>query len=60
MTGYRPEGLAEDAGPADDGNAPTKPVGIGVAGWLRWMWRQLTSMRVALLLLLMLAVAALL
>mgnify|MGYP003417629510 CR=1 FL=1 len=59
MTGYRPEGLAEDAGPADDGNAPTKPVGTGVAGWPRWMWRQLTSMRVALLLLLMLAVAAL-
>lgn len=27
--------------------------------WLRWMWRQLTSMRVALLLLLFLAVAAL-
>lgn len=27
--------------------------------WLRWMWRQLTSMRVALLLLLLLALAAL-
>ncbi|UOQ56625.1 cytochrome c biogenesis protein ResB [Leucobacter allii] len=31
---------------------------IGVKGWLRWFWRQLTSMRVALILLLMLAVAA--
>ncbi len=31
---------------------------IGVVGWVRWAWRQLTSMRVALLLLLALAVAA--
>lgn len=31
---------------------------IGVKGWLRWFWRQLTSMRVALILLLLLAVAA--
>lgn len=31
----------------------------GAREWLRWMWRQLTSMRVALLLLLLLAVAAL-
>ena len=31
---------------------------LGVKGWARWFWRQLTSMRVALVLLLMLAVAA--
>ncbi|MCH0563164.1 MULTISPECIES: cytochrome c biogenesis protein ResB [unclassified Streptomyces] len=31
---------------------------LGVVGWLRWFWRQLTSMRVALLLLLLLALAA--
>ena len=31
---------------------------LGVMGWARWAWRQLTSMRVALLLLLALAVAA--
>lgn len=31
---------------------------LGIKGWLRWFWRQLTSMRVALVLLLMLAVAA--
>ena len=31
---------------------------LGVVGWLRWTWRQLTSMRVALLLLMLLAVAA--
>jgi cytochrome c biogenesis protein len=34
------------------------PVGLGVIGWARWFWRQLTSMRVALLLLLMLSLAA--
>src|SRR5919199_2571742 len=31
---------------------------LGTRGWLRWGWRQLTSMRTALLLLLLLAVAA--
>lgn len=31
---------------------------IGLKGWGRWFWRQLTSMRVALILLLLLAVAA--
>ncbi|PWJ53246.1 cytochrome c biogenesis protein [Quadrisphaera granulorum] len=35
-----------------------QPVGLGLIGWLRWMWRQLTSMRTALLLLLLLAVLA--
>lgn len=34
------------------------PVGLGVVGWARWLWRQLTSMRTALFLLLLLAVAA--
>lgn len=34
------------------------PVGLGVVGWVRWLWRQLTSMRTALFLLLLLAVAA--
>ncbi|SOD84588.1 cytochrome c biogenesis protein ResB [Streptomyces sp. Ag109_G2-15] len=32
--------------------------GIGVIGWARWFWRQLTSMRVALLLLLLLSLGA--
>ncbi|RGE19062.1 cytochrome c biogenesis protein ResB [Leucobacter sp. wl10] len=32
--------------------------GLGWRGWLRWAWRQLTSMRTALLLLLLLAVSA--
>ncbi|MEU3029408.1 cytochrome c biogenesis protein ResB [Streptomyces incarnatus] len=31
---------------------------LGVIGWIRWFWRQLTSMRIALLLLLMLSLAA--
>ncbi|MGW9627735.1 cytochrome c biogenesis protein ResB [Microbacterium sp. NPDC055521] len=31
---------------------------LGAVGWLRWGWRQLTSMRVALVLLLLLAIAA--
>ena len=31
---------------------------LGVIGWARWFWRQLTSMRVALLLLLLLALGA--
>ncbi|MEU1514753.1 cytochrome c biogenesis protein ResB [Streptomyces sp. NPDC005811] len=32
--------------------------GLGVVGWARWFWRQLTSMRVALLLLLLVALGA--
>ncbi|MFE2076556.1 cytochrome c biogenesis protein ResB [Streptomyces misionensis] len=31
---------------------------MGVVGWIRWFWRQLTSMRVALLLLLLLSLGA--
>ena len=48
--------------PADglDAAAPattSRPVGValGVVGWLRWGWRQLTSMRTALILLFLLA-----
>ena len=36
---------------------PTQPK-LNLVGWLRWIWRQLTSMRTALLLLLFLAAAA--
>ncbi|MCC2320571.1 cytochrome c biogenesis protein ResB [Cellulomonas xiejunii] len=63
-TGYRPDGLDD---PFTDGGEPA-PTGrsgldaqlpaLGAVGWLRWAWRQLTSMRVALLLLVLLAVAA--
>lgn len=61
---YRPEGLVEDPGTSEDaprpaaGGAGAAPARFGVRAWLRWMWRQLTSMRVALLLLLLLAVVA--
>ncbi|MGW1542450.1 cytochrome c biogenesis protein ResB [Streptomyces sp. NPDC002309] len=41
--------------PAEE--APNLPA-LGVVGWTRWFWRQLTSMRVALLLLLLLSLAA--
>ncbi|WP_255595985.1 cytochrome c biogenesis protein ResB [Cellulomonas sp. C5510] len=71
-TGYRPEGLEDAfvdgappappappaaAGTPTGGEAPQLPA-LGLVGWLRWGWRQLTSMRVALLLLMLLAVAA--
>src|SRR5699024_7981061 len=50
LMSYTPEGL----------RGSTETVrGIGWLGWGRWMWRQLTSMRVALILLLLLAVVAL-
>ncbi len=34
------------------------PVGLGPVGWARWLWRRLTSMRTALILLLLLGIAA--
>ncbi|MGO2521693.1 MAG: cytochrome c biogenesis protein ResB, partial [Microbacterium sp.] len=40
-----------------DGGAINQPR-LGLVGWLRWGWRQLTSMRTAIILLLVLAVAA--
>ncbi len=59
---YRPEGL-DDAFTSVASDEPAtgaavKAPAIGFGGWLRWAWRQLTSMRVALLLLVLLAVAA--
>ncbi|MBN9223939.1 MAG: cytochrome C biogenesis protein [Microbacterium sp. SCN 70-27] len=42
---------------ADGGRDVVQPR-LGVVGWLRWGWRQLTSMRTALVLLLLLAIAA--
>ncbi|GAB4084497.1 cytochrome c biogenesis protein ResB [Myceligenerans cantabricum] len=65
---YVPEGIADEfvesaggprasSGGEKGGGLPAAP-GIGVVGLLRWTWRQLTSMRVALMLLMLLAVAA--
>ena len=61
MSNSRSEGLVD--GPlrpddhADGGRDIVQPR-LGLTGWLRWGWRQLTSMRTALVLLLLLAVAA--
>ncbi|MFD9395989.1 cytochrome c biogenesis protein ResB [Streptomyces sp. NPDC060000] len=71
MSKTTPGAPAEAAAPDDQDLAAagsqlsTAPVesasnlpGMGVLGWARWFWRQLTSMRVALLLLLLLALGA--
>lgn len=49
----RPADHADSAASADIAQPALGPV-----GWLRWGWRQLTSMRTALVLLLLLAIAA--
>lgn len=51
-------GAGDGSGGGRPGPADPAPVGLGPLGWARWLWRQLTSMRTALFLLLMLAVAA--
>ncbi|GAB3761645.1 cytochrome c biogenesis protein [Nocardioides ginsengisegetis] len=56
-TGQRPEGHVENLD--EDGQAPVRRPGeLNVRELLRWTWRQLTSMRTALVLLLLLALAA--
>ncbi|MFO7249852.1 MAG: cytochrome c biogenesis protein ResB [Actinomycetes bacterium] len=44
--------------PATRQTAPPRPAGFGPVAWLRWGWRTLTSMRTALILLFLLAVAS--
>src|SRR4051794_1180083 len=63
--GTTPDTTPEITGPGEELEAarPGPPAevtlpALGAVGWLRWAWRQLTSMRTALLLLLLLAVAA--
>lgn len=51
-------GTAPGAAPAGEIPGELTQPDLGLRGWLRWFWRQLTSMRVALVLLLLLAVAA--
>lgn len=51
-------GAATPGAGSGRGDRPAELPRLGVVGWLRWTWRQLTSMRVALLLLMLLAVAA--
>jgi cytochrome c biogenesis protein len=50
-----PSAEPDDSGSGGEGD---DVVGIGVVGWLRWGWRQLTSMRTALILLFLLSLAA--
>ncbi|GAB3272876.1 cytochrome c biogenesis protein ResB [Kineosporia babensis] len=42
----------------EDQSRPIVQPRLGLLGWLRWIWRQLTSMRTALILLMLLALAA--
>ncbi|SEG29620.1 cytochrome c biogenesis protein [Thermomonospora echinospora] len=48
---------ATEARPAPQAGGP-KPRGMGPLGWLRWGWRQLTSMRTALILLFLVALGS--
>src|SRR5699024_1810947 len=52
-------GTGGGRGGSGGGAGGRKRPSLGIKGWLRWIWRQLTSMRVALLLLLLLAAVAL-
>ncbi len=70
MSSSRSETENQDAVTSDTTNDPLRPSDhvdgddsitqprLGIVGWLRWGWRQLTSMRTALILLLVLAIAA--
>ncbi|MFT3797217.1 cytochrome c biogenesis protein ResB [Microbacterium sp.] len=58
MSNSRSDGSENDPlRPADHVESTAQPQ-LGPVGWLRWVWRQLTSMRTALVLLLLLAIAA--
>lgn len=52
-----PKASAAASAEAEPPRPPRLPP-LGVIGWTRWAWRQLTSMRIALILLFLLAVAA--
>ncbi|KAA9089825.1 cytochrome c biogenesis protein ResB [Microbacterium radiodurans] len=49
---------AAPSAPVSSGDGAIAQPQLGLVGWLRWGWRQLTSMRTALVLLLLLAIAA--
>ena len=49
----------DPAAERDDQPRPSSPgAAFGLADWLKWVWRQLTSMRIALILLFLLALAS--
>ncbi|MFP3467356.1 cytochrome c biogenesis protein ResB [Leifsonia sp. SIMBA_070] len=52
----RPSDHIDSAPPHEDPDVAQPK--LGPTGWIRWFWRQLTSMRTALFLLLLLAIAA--
>ena len=52
-----PEPTRDPSSSPEAATQQTAPAGIGFVGLLRWAWRQLTTMRTALILLLMLALA---
>jgi cytochrome c biogenesis protein len=52
------DGVEQTTGPIPRDSPTGPPRGLGVRGWARWAWRTLTSMRTALLLLFLLALAA--
>src|SRR5215472_7931667 len=61
----RAAGAAGDAATSKPGtsingprNSRPRTVRLGPVGWVRWFWRQLTSMRTALILLFLLAIAS--
>src|SRR5258708_3767592 len=61
MTAAETEGMsglpAAGGSEVSDG-LPSRNARLGLVGWLRWSWRQLTSMRTALILLFLLALAS--
>ncbi|MGO3885252.1 MAG: cytochrome c biogenesis protein ResB [Mycetocola sp.] len=54
----RPSDYVDASSPEGNSREPLNQPTLGVLGWVRWAWRQLTSMRTALLLLLLLAIVA--
>ncbi|MBO9577543.1 MAG: cytochrome c biogenesis protein ResB, partial [Microbacteriaceae bacterium] len=59
MSSYRPsDHVDESAVEEAEGRLGTNNPALGPIGWLRFAWRQLTSMRTAIVLLLLLAIAA--
>src|ERR1700748_2000422 len=52
------EPAASEPGAPPPGPGPANPSTFGLTDWLKWGWRQLTSMRIALILLFLLALGS--
>src|ERR1700761_2733136 len=52
------EAAASEPGAPPPGPGPANPSTFGLTDWLKWGWRQLTSMRIALILLFLLALGS--